>query len=248
MSKNVALLVAEAPWFSFKTNHDQASCIPFFEGVKKIVNDSTDKPQLNIYNCNYYDNSSLEKALEQLVETREDIQILYIGGHGDGKRIADATIKKTTKLISENSKKIKGLIVSSCMAGLTDELAVASEGAFSNNPRSISWVSGPNWIISYRYSVDWFPSALVETSLVRAFTEHYHQEGKLNSKADILDCFIDGLSPFNLHEYFASDKDGNRQTLGDSIRIWARPQGASQPADVTEELLVKLDYLEYESE
>ncbi|MFY3327272.1 hypothetical protein ACOSZP_15345 [Vibrio fluvialis] len=248
MSKNVALLVAEAPWFSFKTNHDQASCIPFFEGVKKLVNDSTDKPQLNIYNCNYYDNKSLEKALEHLVDTREDIQILYIGGHGDGKRIADATINKTTELIREHGKKIKGLIVSSCMAGLTDKLSMASEGAFSSSDRSISWVNGPNWIISYKYAVDWFPSALVETSIVRAFTEHYHQEGRLNSKADILGCLNHALAPFDLHQEFASDKSDNRKSLGDTIRIWIRAQGSSQPTDMTEDLLAQLGYLEFEAE
>lgn len=106
MSKNVALLVAEAPWFSFKNNHDQASCLPFFEGVKKLVNDGTDKPQLNIYHCNYYDNKSLEYAIEHLVDTRENIQILYIGGHGDGKRIADATIKQPS-LSEKKEKKLK---------------------------------------------------------------------------------------------------------------------------------------------
>lgn len=242
MSKNVALLVAEAPWFSFKNNHDQASCLPFFEGVKKLVNDGTDKPQLNIYHCNYYDNKSLEYAIEHLVDTRENIQILYIGGHGDGKRIADATINQTTKLIREKGKKIKGLIVSSCMAGLTDKLATATEGSFSGTSPSTIWVNGANWVISYKYSVDWFPSALVETAIVKAFTEYYHQEGKLNSKSAILQCLEDALSPFDLHQEFATDKSNTRRELGETLRVWARAQGASNPTEITDELLKQMGY------
>jgi len=240
MSKNVALLVAEAPWFSFKSNHDQASCLPFFEGVKRLVNDGTNKPQLNIYNCHYYDDNSLKYALKQLVDTREDIQILYVGGHGDGKRIADATITKTTKLIRAHGKKIKGLIVSSCMAGSTDKLAIATEGAFSDDEKTNGWVNGPNWVISYKHAVDWFPSALVETSVIKAFTSHYHQEGKLNSKADILDCFAEAFAPFDLNKEFATDKHDNRVSLGETLRVWVRPQGSSYPSDVTKELLERL--------
>lgn len=245
MRKNIALLVAEAPWFSFKNNHDQASCLPFFEGVKKLVNDGTDKPQLNIYNCHYYDNHSLDYALKQLVDTSEEIQILYLGGHGDGKRIADATINKATDLIRENGKKIKGLIVSSCMAGLTDKLAIATEGKFTIGKRAINWVNGPNWVISYKYAVDWFPSTLVETSIIKVFTTYYHQVGKLNSKADILDCFYYALAPFDINEEeFATDPDNNRMSLAESIRIWVRPQGSSYPTDVTEELLERFNITE----
>ncbi|HCG5552342.1 TPA: hypothetical protein NJ627_003510 [Vibrio parahaemolyticus] len=235
MSKNVALLVAEAPWFSFKKNHDQASCLPFFEGVKKLVNDGTDKPQLNIYHCHYYDNKSLSYALDHLVDTSENIQILYIGGHGDGKRIADATINKTTELIKERGKKIKGLIVSSCMAGLTDKLAAATESSISANSLSTLWVNGPNWVISYRYAVDWFPSALLETAIIKEFSESYHQEGKLNSKASILECMQRALAPFDLNARFASDGDTSK-TIKDTLRIWVRAQGANNPTEITEEL------------
>lgn len=243
MSKNVALLVAEAPWFSFKSNHDQASSLPFFEGVKRLVNDGTDKPQLNIYHCNYYDNKSLEQALNHLVDTREDIQILYIGGHGDGKRVANATIKKTTDLIRERGKKLKGLIVSSCMAGLTDSIADATRYGIDCSNNSVEWVNGPNWIVTYKHSVGWFQSAMLETAILKEFTEHYHHEGKLNSKEKVLQCLKAALMPFDLHQDgFATDKNNQPQPIGDTLRVWVRAQGASYPTEVTEELFASMGY------
>ncbi|EPG0367650.1 hypothetical protein I3260_16530 [Photobacterium damselae] len=238
MSKNVALLVAEAPWFSFKDNHDQASCLPFFEGIKRLVNDGTDKPQLNIYHCNYYDNKSLEHALNHLIETKEDIQILYIGGHGNerGSRIANATINKTSDLIRQRGKKLKGLIVSSCMAASTDNIAKSTEYGFNPNSNSFQWVNGPNWVIGYKYAVSWFQSALVETAIIKEFTEAYHREGKLNSKADILECLVDALIPFDLETPFAEDKDYNSKSISETLRVWVRAQGADRPTEVTKEL------------
>ncbi|GAJ78958.1 hypothetical protein JCM18905_4980 [Vibrio sp. JCM 18905] len=61
------------------------------------MNKNAKKSQLNIYSCDYYDNNSLEYALNHLTDTEENIQILYIGGHGDGKCVADASIKKYQK-------------------------------------------------------------------------------------------------------------------------------------------------------
>ena len=242
MSKHVALLVAEAPWFSFKNNHDQASCLPFFEGVKKLVNDGTNKPQLNIYHCNYYDDKSLESALDHLVNTREEIQILYIGGHGDGKHVADAKIKSASRFIRSRGKKLKGLIVSSCMAGLKDDLASATEWGFDDNSLSVMWVNGPNWVISYKYSVDWFQSALLETAIIKEFTESYRTEGRINSKSSILECFKRALVPFSLYQDFATCENGQPKQLGETLRIWVRAQGATYATDVTEELLEGFDY------
>lgn len=128
------------------------------------------------------------------------------------------------------------------MAGLTDKLATATEGSFSGTSPSAMWVNGANWVISYKYSVDWFPSALVETAIVKAFTEYYHQEGKLNSKPVILKCLKAALSPFDLHQKFATDKSNTRRELGETLRVWVRAQGASNPTEITDELLKQMKY------
>ncbi|TOL77333.1 hypothetical protein CGH91_23870, partial [Vibrio parahaemolyticus] len=78
-------------------------------------------------------------------------------------------------------------------------------------------------------------SALLETAIIKEFSESYHQEGKLNSKASILECMQRALAPFDLNARFASDGDTSK-TIKDTLRIWVRAQGASNPTEITEEL------------
>ncbi|MCE3220327.1 hypothetical protein G5C64_16000 [Vibrio diabolicus] len=238
MKRDVALLVAEAPWFSFKNNRDQATGLPFFTGIKQYVNKNAKKSQLNIYSCDYYDNNSLEYALNHLTDTEENIQILYIGGHGDGKCVADASIKKVSEMVKSKGRNIKGLIVSSCLAASKDTLSESTSWGIDDT--SFDIVNGPNWVISYKHSVDWFQSVLLETAIIKEFAEGYISEGKLNSKQDIITCFHNALFPFDLNIPFANGEDGSPQTLSESIRFWVRPQGSSHPADVTKELLTGL--------
>lgn len=94
---NIALLIAEAPWFSPKENHSQASCTSYFHGVKSIVNGRLNEGKLNIYDCSFYDAKSLEYAVQHLVNTSENRQIMYLGAHGDGNRIAKASLKKVSE-------------------------------------------------------------------------------------------------------------------------------------------------------
>lgn len=234
MKRDVALLVAEAPWFSFKNNRDQASGLPFFTGVKQYLNKNAKKSQLNIYSCDYYDNNSLYYALSHLTDTEENIQILYIGGHGDGKRVADASLNKLSDMVKEKGRNIKGLIVSSCMAASKDTLADSTSWGIDSARLDI--VNGPNWVISYKYSVNWFESVLLETAIIKEFASGYIEEGRLNSKDDIMQCFKNALLSFDLNMSFAVDNHGNPKTLGESIRFWVRPQGSGSAVNVTEEL------------
>ncbi|MEZ8021262.1 hypothetical protein AB4393_24195 [Vibrio splendidus] len=235
MKRDIALLVAEAPWFSFKDNRDQASGLPFFTGVKQYVNKNAKKSQLNIYSCDYYDNTSLKYALKHLTDTEENIQILYIGGHGDGKRVADASLDKISKMVKERGRNIKGLIVSSCSAASKGTLADSTSWGFDCDKFDI--VNGPNWVISYKYSVYWFESVLLETAIIKEFASGYIEKGKLNSKSEIMKCFENALVSFDLDMPFAFDSKDNSKTLGESIRFWVRPQGSGSAADVTEELV-----------
>lgn len=235
MKRDIALLVAEAPWFSFKDNRDQASGIPFFTGVKQYVNKSSNKSQLNIYSCDYYDNNSLKHALKHLTNTEENIQILYIGGHGNGRNVADASINKIVEMVKERGRNIKGLIVSSCLAASKDTLSNSTSWGVESDTLNI--VNGPNWVFSYKYSVNWFESVLLETAIIKEFSTGYIDKGKLNSKDDIIACLKEALSSFDLNMTFAVDNDEHPKTLGESIRCWVRPQGSSSAIDVTEKLL-----------
>ncbi len=210
----------------------------FFTGIKQYVNKNAKKSQLNIYSCGYYDKNSLEYALNHLTDTEENIQILYIGGRGDGKRVADASIKKISEMVKSKGRNIKGLIVSSCLAASKDTLSESTPWEIDGTNFDI--VNGPNWVISYKNSVDWFQLVLLETAITKEFAEGYINEGKLNSKQDIITCFHNALFPFDLNIPFANGDDVSSKTLGESIRFWVRPQGSSHPVNVTKELLTGL--------
>ncbi|MBC7005491.1 hypothetical protein BIZ37_23310 [Photobacterium sp. BZF1] len=243
MAKNVALLVAESPWFSPKSNIGQASGLPFFEGVKKLLNTKVDQPQFNIYSCNYYDNKSLESALDHLVNTSESRQVLYLGGHGDGKNVANATLKTASQLIRDRGKKIKGLILSSCWGGLTDKIADSTQYGFDPNSMAATWVNGPNWVISYRHPVSWFESAMIETSIVKTFCDAYRYYD-INSRDAILDRFEYALRPFCIKDPMAYSDEELCISVEETIRVWIRPQGAEYPKEVTEELFSRLQVLQ----
>ena len=159
--KGVALLIAESPWWSPRVNPGEASALPFFEGIQKLLNKRKLKNLFNIYSANFYDNESLEYAINHLISTSEERQILYIGGHGDGNSVADAGIQKISKTIRSNSDKIKGVIISSCSGGKNQKISQAT------------WVIGKgglNWIVAYSDTILWFQSVLLEVSIIYNFS------------------------------------------------------------------------------
>lgn len=230
--KDVALLVAEAPWYTPDVNQGGASSVPFFEGVKKLINHRSTDSRFNMYQCNFYDIQSLEHALDHLTEASEARQILYIAGHGDGESVAEAMIDKVASAVADRGGKVKGLILSSCMAGSHDGLASAAEFGINN---MLKEVRGPNWIIAYKHSVDWFASAMLETSLVREFATAY-MEGPINSKSDIVATINLALKLFDFNQCFGVDENEEDVSLRECIRVWVRPQGKEDAEDVTEEL------------
>lgn len=232
-AKDVALLVAESPWYTPNVNQGAASSLPFFEGVKKLNNDRATDRRFNIYHCNFYDNSSFDRAIEHLAKASEERQILYVGAHGSAESIADAEIEHIADVIADAGGRVKGLIVSSCFVGSNAKLAKASELGFKLN--TLKEVRGPNWILAYTHSVDWLSSVMLETSVIHHFSMGYMKR-TINSKAQILDVFNDAFALFNPNANFGWDANEHEKTLAECIRVWVRPQGAEFAKDVTEEL------------
>ncbi|MGU5534902.1 hypothetical protein [Aeromonas caviae] len=96
---------------------------------------------------------------------------------------------------------------------------------------------GPNWVFSYKVPVSWFFSAMIETSIVKVFSEIYiRNPQQLNSKAGILSAFSEALGIFDHSAMLGFDDNFNYVIpLKDSIRIWVRAQGARNPQDATME-------------
>ncbi len=222
--KDVALLIAESPWWSPRENPGEASAYPFFEGIQKLLNKGNLKNHFNLYSANFYDNKSFEYAINHLIGTSELRQILYIGGHGDGKLVAEAPINQLTKTIKFNSNKIKGIIVSSCSGGKKDTVGEAT-WRLDN--------TGPNWVVAYRKPVLWFQSVLLEVSIIYNFAIEYMVKN-LNSRKDIINVFEESLEPFDYDSQLGIDDTNN--SIKDVMRIWIRAQGAEFEREATDEI------------
>lgn len=231
MPSNIAILAVESPWWSPKSNIGQASSIPFFEGVIKYNNN--DQNSTNLYHSSFFDATSLSYALDHLVQTKEQYQILWVGAHGDGNHVADAKIKKISEKISANGKKIKGLILSSCWGGENKKI---QDAAGFNCDKNGSEVYGPNWILSYKHSVTWFQSAIFETAIINSAIAHYRRS-PVNSKSSIINMIAEGASSFQLDAEFGYDREDKPVSLSECLTLWTRPQGASFPSDSTTELI-----------
>lgn len=132
---SVAILAIESPWWSPQENTGQASSIPFFEGIVKYSNDTCNA--INLYHSSFFDSPSLGHMLQHLVQTSEQYQILWIGAHGDGERIANGTIKKATEVIREKGRKIKGMILGSCWGGESQSIGQALGSTLDNNLKEV---------------------------------------------------------------------------------------------------------------
>lgn len=231
---SVALLVAESAWFSPKENKKQANFSPYADAIESLVELSCDG-EFNCYKTVFYDTSSLKSALQHLCKTDEQRQILYIGAHGDGEHVASVKLHNVGKIIVENGKKIKGVIVSSCGAGKSDKLVKSIDWSFGNGSNI---VNGPNWIFTYKYTVDWHLSAMIEQRLLYVMSSEYcSTPDGLNSKSNIIDKMAEALSIFSPDLPLAWENN-----LKDTIKVWVRGQGAGLSKDVTSELLGQLEW------
>jgi hypothetical protein len=230
---SAALLVAESPWWTPKENSGEASSLPFFQGIQKLLDTEEAPGQFRVYSANFYDSSSFKKAIEHLTHTKESRQILHVGGHGDGKSVGGAKIRKLCEIIPENGRKIKGLILSSCWGGEGDSI---SEAATWGLDRNCNITFGPNWVMAYRHAVLWFESALLESSIIHNFA-HAYINGPVNSKKDILEIFHAALNPFDPYARFGTDDE----PLHDTLRVWVRGQGGQFPKELTKKELFDLD-------
>lgn len=184
----------------------------------------------SVYNAGFYDKNSLQKCLEHLTKTNERRQILYVGGHGNGKKVSDASIKGMCDVITEMAGKIKGLFVSSCFAGKTDKLAQYSNWAIDDK---INFVNGPNWIMAYRHAVDWHLSTLLEMHILNSVCTQYCADPTILNKGEgIIRVFSEALSIFNPDMPIGCEGE----KLSETLRLWIRPQGPTSLKDVTNRL------------
>ncbi|TJZ73144.1 hypothetical protein [Chitiniphilus eburneus] len=228
---NVALLAIESPWWLPRHSTGVASSIPFFEGVARYHNEK--QITVNLYPASFFDAASLDGALLHLFQTHENYQLLWIGAHGVSERVTEAQVNKVASLVRQYGKRVKGVILSACEGASIGQIEQAMA---CDEERLEHDFYGPNWVIAYRHCVNWFSSALFETALLQGAASAY-AAGGVNSKPRILDMLAAAAAGFSLDGPFGTNDAGEPVPLGDTLRLWVRPQRAQQPMDATEELL-----------
>jgi hypothetical protein len=222
---NSALLVLESPWWPPIQDPRRSSVLPFLQGLERVLN------TFNIYYATFYDNKGLENALEvDLSHTKERRQIVYIGAHGAEGLLVDDNASNALKLIAKYGDKIEGVMLGCCSIG---RYANIIRPALSYSKRYGTY--GANWLYSYKYSVDWISSMLIDISIL----EKVFSYDKLKSRDDIISVFTEGLKVFD-QELLIADDGTIPKKLNETIRLTIRPQGTQSVSDATGILLENL--------
>lgn len=203
-----ALLVLESPWWRPKINPLRASALPFFKSLEALTDG------FNCYYSTFYDTTGFELALaEDLKHTAEKKQILYIGAHGSESTIAGGNIQSVMNKAATHSKKLQGVIVSSCIVG--SKTRQLSQIFSANGERT-----PVKWLWAYNCAVDWLNSMMLEIAIIEALVQC--QDLQLGRRANIIKVFSLALSKFN--PLMALGAEG--ETLIDSfVLLWAGPDG-----------------------
>lgn len=216
--ERIAVVILEDHWFSFEENPGQASNAPFLEGVCRLVNN------LKSYRLNFYDAASFGHALDAALTVPEQRIILYIGAHGSKGMIGAAHAKNLMTKVAEFSRKrkIEGVLLSSCTAGLNDAtMREALKG-------------GTNWIFGYTSSVDFLGSIQVEAAILEQLA--YANRLASEDEEKIVEVFAKALNCFNPKWEIGTDPF---PTLEQSIRLITRGKRMQNPVDHTAEVIKK---------
>lgn len=224
MEKEFALLVLESPWWQPKVNPLRASALPFFKSLEALTDG------FNCYYSTFYDTKGFELALaEDLKHTTEKKQILYIGAHGSESTIAGGNIQAVIKKAASHSKKLQGVIVSSCTVG--SQTRKLSQIFTSDSERT-----PVKWLWAYNCAVDWLNSMMLEIAIIEALVSFQHKQ--TGRRSTIVNIFAAALQKFNpympigtehelLHESFVllwADTTGEVQDLAEEIAQLAWPE------------------------
>lgn len=217
MPDDFALLLLESPWWTPKSNPTRASSLPFFQGLERLHD------HFNIYYSTFYDTQGFEIALSQdLIQTHEKRQILYIGAHGTEKRIANGRASTILEKVALHGGKIEGVIVSSCLVG-----------ARESNLWAPVLINKTRWVFAYRHSAQWLDSLLIELALLEALT--LAEEGYADDRDTLLETFATALAKFNPLLPLGT----NGEPLMDCICLMQRAKYKRNPENLTSALVAR---------
>ena len=216
--RNKALIVLEQPWWDFGENPEQASVLPFLQGLDRLL------PMVRVYHATFFDLGSFDSALEHLASVREDNAIVYIACHGSGGRIGGVNLSSMLERLGEYSRSwnIEGCLLGACEVGGRREVMKTSMIG-----------SRMAWLAGYGVSVGWLPSTLVDVNILNVMSQLSDKD--LCDAASIEAAFSDALSLFN-GDFSIGTREINEtvteECLRDSFTLITKPRGSGhRPAD-----------------
>lgn len=216
-----AILVLESPWNLDATDSNRTSVLPFVEGIAKLAGD------VEVYHANFYDKSSLEKAIKFLCTTRYDNTVVYIAAHGENRKVGGVDVGDLLFAVGEQSKacNITGVMLGSCFVGKnTSTLEVYLQDT------SLKWCAG------YSGTCNWLVGTMIDCSILSRMIDL--DEDDWADKDLMIDQLAEALDPFAKDFVIGNDSRERPVTLNDSIQFVVQPTGQGQKArTVTAEVL-----------
>lgn len=229
MRNKSAVLIFEGPWRIYNNDVNRSSVLPFFEGMAKQFDN------IEVIHSRYYDLQSFRAAFAELSNHPFSNAIVYVAGHGDGKRVSGASIVKILAECSVDSVRanITGVVLGACFSAGTPR-----------NPQTdkINWMiqeSKIAWIAAYRCASYWFESTLVDLAIINtmlhAREKDFCNREEINRRlAKAIGSFSLG---FNLGDDSVTDEPGNPVSLREGLSFFSQPRGQGHRArSVTREV------------
>jgi hypothetical protein len=177
----------------------------------------------------YYDYNSFKLAFTEITTPELKNSIIYIAGHGDGKTVSGANIKKIFKEcnLSSSAANATGVIIGSCFSAGTAKSPLDGEISSMIHDSNLSWAA------AYTCSCNWFQSTMIDCALIRQMLRA--TEKKLSSKELIASKLAEAISPFSLTFELGTDSndpdiEGNRVQLSDGLVFFAQSAGQGHRA------------------
>lgn len=216
-----AILVLECPWSLDSTDSNRTSVLPFVEGIAKLAGD------VEVYHANFYDKSSLGKALEFLCTTRYDNTVVYIAAHGENRKVGGVDVGELLSAVGRYSQvcNITGIMLGSCFVGkntLTLEVCLQDT--------NLKWCAG------YSSESEWLVGTMIDCSILSRMIDLDDDNW---SNKDMMICQLaEALAPFAKDFVIGNDNRARPVALEDSIQFVVQPTGQGQKArTVTAEVL-----------
>ncbi len=240
MKSKRAVLILEGPWNMDKHDANRSSVLPFFEGMAKQFHD------VEVIYSRYYDLSSFRLALTEITAPEFKSSIIYIAGHGDGKKVSGANIKKVFEECRLASSRVNatGVIIGSCFSAGTDKSPLDNEIISMIHDSNISWAA------AYNCASYWFASTMIDCALIRRML--MANEQILSQKESITSELAEAISPFSRTYEIGTtssdlDDEGDPVQLCDGLVFFAQSAGQGHRAhEITSQVWDEWENLQLE--